>query len=320
MPTLPHRRDVRSESELLHWMARHAPQRHDVVCGIGDDAAVWRVGPTHFVLATTDTIVEGVDFEPDSPPALIARKAILVNVSDIAAMGGAERLVALTTVCVPKKRGATYARRLMSALFAAAEEAGITIIGGDCSSTPGPVTLNISLLGHRSDEKFLTRTGCRPGDGIWVSGPLGGSILGRHLHPPNRLSLAKSLSDSGAVTAMIDLSDGLVIDLMRMLSPLGLGATLFAEHIPISSDARRLARRSRHSALEHALHDGEDFELCLTASHREGKVRIPPSVARSLKLVGIVHLRPGVWLFEKKGEPPREVPVKGFDHFAKATT
>lgn len=300
-------------------MARHAPQRHDVVCGIGDDAAVWRIGPTHFVVATTDTIVEGIDFEPDTPPALIARKAILVNVSDLAAMGGAERLVALTTVCVPMRRGAGYAKRLMASLLAAAEQAGVTVIGGDCSSTRGPVTIAVTLLGHRSDEKFLTRTGCRPGDGIWVSGPLGGSILGRHLHPPNRLALAKALADSGAVTAMIDLSDGLVIDLMRMLSPFGLGATLFARELPISADARRLARRSGRSPLEHALQDGENFELCLTASHREGRARFSRSIARSLKLIGIVHFRPGVWLFERRGEPPRSVPVKGFDHFARSS-
>lgn len=222
--------------------------------GIGDDAA--RVGE-HWV--STDALVDGVHFRLDEQsPQAIGWKAAAVSLSDIAAMGARAEALLVAMVLPDLALG--------EALLAGAADAcapfGVPIVGGD--TCRGPVaTIVTTALGMAA--RPVLRSGGQPGDGVWVTGALGGSLLGRHLRFTPRLDEAARLVSLGPPSAMLDLSDGLAGDLGRLCNASGCGAIVDASRLPIHADARRMADQSGRSPTWHALHDGEDFELLFTA-------------------------------------------------------
>ncbi len=262
------------EFALIDWIRRAAGRGRGVRTGIGDDCAVLdaRGGK---LLVTTDVIVSGVDFVPSEDPVLIGRKAANVNFSDIAAMGGRPDYL-LSTLMLPPGLPAGWAKKVTRGILDACRDAGASLVGGDLSATGGSAAVGATAIGFA--KRPVLRSGARPGDAIGVTGPCGGSILGRHLRFSPRIAEGQRLAR--IATAMIDISDGLTADLDHILDESAVGADLDAAAIPVHADARRLGKDRDRSPLEHALTDGEDFELLFTCpgkrfprwAHRIGRI------------------------------------------------
>jgi len=220
--------------------------------------------------ATTDIFLEGTHFRPDDDPWAVGWKAAAANLSDLAATGCRARWL-LAAAGVRRDTGEEWLRRAAEGLLACAREFGAALVGGDTTSGNGPTSICVTALGTPLPGAPLLRSGARAGDVVAVTGAFGGSLLGRHLRPVPRLrEIAALLAASeamggGVVTAAMDVSDGLALDLSRLCRESGCGAEVDAAAIPVHPDAATLAETSeRESALHHALGDGEDFELLVT--------------------------------------------------------
>lgn len=243
-----------------------------VICGSGDDAAVYAAGKNVCQLLAIDTIVEDVDFKlREAKPELIGRKAVAVNLSDIAAMGGTPRMAVMSLV-MPKKMKLQWVDRFLRGTNQIAKEFGVSLIGGDLSSGT-KLVCTVAMTGEARRNGIVYRKGARPGDLIVVSGRLGGSILGKHLQFTPRVREGQFLAGAG-VSSMIDISDGLVQDLNHLAQAGDVGYELDLLSIPVSRDAVRLSRGNSKKAIQHALYDGEDFELLFT---------VPPAKFEQLK-------------------------------------
>jgi thiamine-monophosphate kinase len=171
---------------------------------------------------------------------------------------------AVTTAILPRGVSLEYAKEIYLGMREAGDEFGCEIVGGDTAAWDGKLVVTVTILGKSGGIEPIRRSGAKVGDGIYVTGLLGGSMLGRHMTFAPRVREGIELARAGA-TAMIDLSDGLSRDLAHICEESGVGAMIEAACVPIHSDALTLAQRDGKSALEHALHDGEDYELLLTA-------------------------------------------------------
>lgn len=276
----------RNELALIDWIRLKAKHAVGLQVGIGDDAAVWQVGGKSLLL-TTDMLMENVDFLlSEAPASLIGRKAMAVNLSDIAAMAG-KPLVALVAVALPKGCGFEFARELHEGMQAIAEEFDVTIIGGDTNAWDQPLVVTVTLLGEASERGAVTRSGAKPGDWLFVTGPLGGSIRGKHMSFKPRIREAIELQKSVNLHAMIDVSDGLSADLHHILDESGVGATLVTDSIPITEAAKQMG--DSRSPLEHALSDGEDFELLFCCSPDDGRKLLSGVCTVPVHLVGEIN-------------------------------
>ncbi|MFP4056318.1 MAG: thiamine-phosphate kinase [Candidatus Brocadiia bacterium] len=251
------------EFDLIRWIRQQAPADERVVVGIGDDAAAVAV-PGPAALLTTDLLVEGVHFDlAEASLGDVGWKSLACSVSDIAAMGG-RASAAVVAVAVPRGFTAARGRALAAGLLACAREFGVCLVGGDLAVTPGPLVVSVAMMGETEGRPAVRRSGARPGDVVLVTGRLGGSRLGRHLRFRPRQAEALALCESYRPSAMIDISDGLAADLHHILEESGVGARLLAAEVPLSDDAHRAAQASGRSPLDHALGDGEDYELLFT--------------------------------------------------------
>ena len=232
----------------------------------GDDAAVLRPPAERRTVVTVDMLMEGVDFMlgPDCSPWQVGQKSLAVNLSDLAAMA-ARPEAAVAAVSLPRRHGDTVGRGLLDGILAVAAEFGVTLAGGDTNAWDGPLVIAITALGSVPPGRAWRRSGARAGDLLVVSGSLGGSILGRHLAVTPRCREALAIAERFEVHAAIDISDGLSLDTARLMQASGTAAVLDLASIPIHADARRMVTRPGDTAspLEHALADGEDFELLL---------------------------------------------------------
>ena len=200
--------------------------------------------------------------------------------------------------------GLDYAKELYSGLKDAADVFGCAIVGGDTGSWEGKLVLTVTIIGKSAGVPPVTRSGAKPGDFIYVTGPLGGSILGRHMTFKPRVELGRQLAQTGKVTAMIDVSDGLSRDLRHICQQSGVGGVVEEDLILVHGDAVELSQRDGVLPVEHALHDGEDHELLLTGN-LDG-VHLP--VTR----IGRVTETLGVFLSKKGRLEPLE--PKGWEH------
>jgi thiamine-monophosphate kinase len=250
------------EWPLIDWLRERIPPRPDAPVGPGDDAAVLRPADGELVV-TVDAFVQGTHFLGETEPALVGHKAIAAGVSDIAAMGCHPRH-SLVTVAIGRGSDDAFVRALGEAMIGAAERYGAPIVGGDVTSGDAPLAISVTVLGETRGLRPVLRSGARPGDRLFVTGRLGGSLLGRQYAAPPRVEPGLFLNEHAGATAMIDLSDGLSTDLGHVCRASGVGAVVRAGSVPISNDARTLAEQDDRPALAHALHDGEDFELLCT--------------------------------------------------------
>lgn len=261
-----------SEFRLIESFRSATGSTPHVLTGIGDDTAVVSASDGLILLAA-DMLLEGVHFDlATATPFQIGRKTLAVNLSDVAAMGGRPKY-ALVSLALPRRlgehRNENFAEQLFEGLRSLAEEFETTIVGGDTNSWDGPLVINVAITGEVSAGNAITRSGAKVGDWIFLTGNLGGSITGRHLDFTPRVSEALKLREKCQLNAMIDVSDGLVADLYHILEESSVGAVLNESSIPISETAASLA--DDRSPLEHALGDGEDFELLFTVSPEDGK-------------------------------------------------
>ncbi len=255
-----------NELALVDWLQKRIAGAPDVLLGPGDDCALVDPQGAGALAITTDTLLEGAHFRPDDDPRAVGEKALAASLSDLAAMGCRPRWCVAGVGC---RRGAAadWAERFADGVLACAARHGIALVGGDVTLGDGPVSITVTAVGSPFPGGPVRRAGARAGDVLAVTGRLGGSLAGRHLSFTPRLRESEHLCAAGAVHAMMDLSDGLALDLRRLCRASGVGAVVEAAALPVHDDARTAAD-GRSPAL-HALTDGEDFELlCAVAADR----------------------------------------------------
>ena len=237
------------EDEVVRGLTHGLKLDHRVILGPGDDCAVVRtVG--NFQLLKSDCVIEGIHFLPDTDPQWVGWKAMCRSISDVASMGGLP-LDALVTVAIRADADFEWLKKLYRGLRKAASVYRVNLVGGETAKSPGPVFLSVSLTGTAESGKYVSRSGGKKGDCLFVTGKLGGSIGGKHLRFSPRVKEARWLVSRFPIHAMMDLSDGLGSDLPRLAAASGLGFEVDLGDLPLSKGC----------SAENALRDGEDYEL-----------------------------------------------------------
>jgi len=310
----------KGERRLVEWLAaRFRATAERVPIGIGDDMAAVRLGGGE-VLLTADMLMDGVDFHTEEhSPQIIGRKALACSLSDCAAMA-VRPVAAIVSLALPNAWSMEQAQALYAGMEPLAREFDVNIVGGDTNSWDGKLVIDVCIAAEAWPGLApVRRDGARVGDLICISGQLGGSILGHHLSFDPRVRLARDLRMQlgGDLHAMMDISDGVLLDLARMCEASGVGAELDAARLSqmASADARTAASSDGRSVLDHVLADGEDFELlCAVAAHRAERITNESDhTLWSGEPVGRFVER-GLWLVHADG---RREPVepRGWEHF-----
>ncbi|MEN6405848.1 MAG: thiamine-phosphate kinase [Thermoguttaceae bacterium] len=304
------------ELELIRRLRERLPAHPRLRLGPGDDAAVLEMADVDQCAVTVDLLTDHVDFElSEVGPRRVGHKALAVNLSDLAAMA-AEPLAGVIAVVLPRQGAAELAVALYEGILPLAERYQLALAGGDTNTWDGPLAISVTLLGRVTARGPLRRSGARPGDRLLATGSFGGSILGRHLDFEPRVREALKLHAQYALHAGIDVSDGLSLDLSRVLEESRCGATIWADAVPVSDDARRLAERKNDgsTALDHALGDGEDFELLLAVppGDAERMLADQPLAGVRLSELGEFTAEPGLWIRDHEGRRPLE--PRGWEH------
>lgn len=278
------------------------PQRgaKEVLLAAGDDCAVLRSPkPNELLLLKTDCVVERIHFSAHDDPRSVGRKAMMRPLSDFAAMSGLPRF-ALVTLIAPSQKTVDWAKKLYAGLRNAAKKFDVQIVGGETSATRGPAVISVSVCGEVEKDRWVSRSGGHVGDLLFVTGRLGGSIRSRHLRFIPRIEESRWLTQNFFIHAMMDLSDGLGADLPRLARASGVGFEIEESAIPTH----------RGCSVEHAINDGEDYELLFAIAPRDEKrleaswrkkfpklllTRIGrltrPSATRDRKFRGYVHFK-----------------------------
>ena len=297
---------------------------------LGDDAAVFAPPPGRELVIAADAMVEGVHFLPDDPPDLVARKLLRTNLSDLAAMG-ALPLGYLMTVSVRRDTPAAWFAGFAAGLAADQAEFGLQVLGGDTTSTPGPASLSLTILGTVAPGRALRRNGARPGDGVWVTGTIGdgalgllaatgrladpgGFLAGRYRLPQPRVALGQRLL--GIAAAAMDVSDGLVQDLGHLCRAGGLGAVIEAPRVPLSP-AAAAAVAGDPALLARCLAGGDDYELLLAVpeSHEAALLEAAAACGVAVARIGrFVAGAPEVTVLGPGGET-LALAASGWSHF-----
>ena len=306
-------RDI-GELAAIKRICRHLPGSKSLIRGIGDDCAVVRpcAESRYDWLLTSDAVIEGTHFKPGTTPSAIGHKAIARVLSDIASMGGKPQW-ALINLVAPSKTLVKVLDGIYSGAGKLARKHKMAIAGGD--TTRGPVIeLHVFVVGTTPKNTAVLRSGARSGDIIFVTDSLGGSRRRKHLSFDPRIN--EGLFLRKWATAMIDVSDGLASDLRHITDMSKTGARLDLNLIPVSSDARK--GNNAISALNHAIYDGEDFELLFTV--RPGKAKLFQSAwKKNFKLpcteIGYITSQLGVIEYTDKNRKVRKLEKTGFQHF-----
>lgn len=278
--------------------------------GPGDDGAIWQASPSEFTLVSADMLIEGVHFDRRvHVPELIGRKALAVNLSDMAAMGGVPKIFTVS-LGVPSGVSMEELKRIYQGMDALAVEFNVALAGGDTSATNGPLVLSLSIIGETIRRKKILRSGAMVGDMIFVTGSLGGSYhSGRHLTFTPRVREAQFLTERFSVHAMMDLSDGLSGDLRKICSASGKGAVLYADQLPIASDLVL-----EKASWERALTDGEDFELLFTVSQDEGAELIKTNDLFGVPVTHVGHIQEDRNLVLSRAGNRELLALGGYEH------
>jgi thiamine-monophosphate kinase len=325
-----------NESQIISRVKRLSRVNEEVLVGIGDDAAVIKGAGGRDLLVCCDLMVEGVHFRTEwAPPRLLGRKALAVNLSDIAAMGGVPKF-ALVSVALPGKLPAEFIDEVFRGLFDLADASGVSIIGGDTSSSPDSLFIDVSVIGDCEGGRAVTRGGAKVGDIIYVSGSLGASALGlslleegcrledgsnfqdallKHLAPEPRLSLGRAIGEARLATAMIDISDGLSTDLWHLLDESNCGAVIHAGAIPIAECVRRSSPSARSAeSLQLALNSGEEYELLFTVTPEKSQEIAELSNAIEVPITRIGEIVASRGLQLETGDRLEPLPPSGYEH------
>ncbi|MBE0460099.1 MAG: thiamine-phosphate kinase [Candidatus Aminicenantes bacterium] len=299
----------------------------ELLLGIGDDAAVVRPGKK-LVLLTKDLLIDGVHFiSSKHPPFLLGRKSLNVNLSDIAAMGGMPKY-ALLGLGIPSSFKPDWLEKFFSGLKSAADKQDVALIGGDVSQAR-KLTVSVTIMGEA--KSIITRKGAKPNNAIYVSGTLGNAkqgllllkkgvklgdskesdyLLKSFLDPSPQVSLGIELNRLQAATSMIDISDGLSVDLLHICQESGCGALIHLDSFPLSSDLLSFQRRP----FNFALHGGEDYQLLFSVpTEKEGSI-FKLQKKYKITLIGQIIKERRVYVIDRRGRK-RLLPARGFQHF-----
>jgi thiamine-monophosphate kinase len=333
---------------------RELPKRFPgagVVLGIGDDAAILDPPAGERLLLTTDSLVEGVHFVRRwMPPKFLGRKAVAVNASDIAAMGG-EPLAVLLSLAVPPESEVEALWQLVEGVHDRARELGMSLVGGNLASSPGGILVDVTVVGGTVRKRALRRSGARPGDGIYLSGKIGAAFTGlkllehgavlapggglivpeslrggpialaeacirAHIDPEPRVALGRELNRRRLATACIDVSDGLALDLHRLCRASGVGARIEETSLPLSPGLLAWERAWNRDPILSAVSGGEDYELLFTSGNEEKLDRFREQLDLYLTRIGVTIPGERVELSGRDGVV-RPLTAKGWDHFGK---
>lgn len=297
-----------NEFELIEKYFHHQPHGAGVDLGIGDDCAVLNLAAGKSLAVTVDTLVEGVHFPAGADPELLAQRALRVNLSDVAAMGGEPQWFTLA-LTLPEPNAA-WLESFSRGLFAAATEYNCTLVGGD--TTRGPLTISVQMMGAVEQGQALGRAGARAGDQVYVTGSLGDGaaalamiqnevvvddtdaqyLRDRFYRPAPRVKEGRLLR--GLASAAIDISDGLLADLGHICSASGVGAMVYPERLPLSAALARLVET--HSRWPWILAGGDDYELCFTVpAARQAQVeKLIRDGDLDATAIGEIHDQPGI--------------------------
>ncbi len=329
---------LRSEFELIARYFAPLTRGFPGACDLRDDAAVISPASGCELVVKSDVIVGGVDFLPDASAGSIARKALRVNLSDLAAKGAVPRAY-LLDLMLPASIGETWLAAFAAALASDQAEYGVHLAGGDMSATPGPVAIAVTVFGETPLGRIIRRFDARAGDGVYVTGTIGDAALGlgvlrdgaagladdaaaflldRYHLPRPRVGLGPRLV--GLATAAIDISDGLVADLRHLCEVSGLSGTIAAAAVPLSEAARAaLALDARRRAT--VLGGGDDYEILFTAPPDSAARVAALARASGVAITAIGHVsapaageRPGVRVLDESGQS-LQLAAEGWTHF-----
>lgn len=302
------------ELDFIKWIKENTKSKKPVLVGVGDDSAVIDISKNKSLIISTDTLLDGTHFiQNDCTPKLIGQKAITSSISDIAAMG-CRPDYALVSISFPNNTDESYCKEMFSGIISTSHKYGLQIIGGDVVSGDCPLNINITVIGASISEEPIKRSGAKVNDVIMVTGNLGGAILGRHMTFEPRVFEGVSLNKRFMINSMIDISDGLLIDLFHILEESNLGAVIDEQTIPISSDAYKLSRKTKKSPLCHALTDGEDYELLFTVSETTAyDILKTTDFSVNLTQIGRIRKKKGLYIKDLNGKE-RFVEPEGYEH------
>ena len=317
-----------TEFELIRrFFAAQPINRADVVVGVGDDAAVLACPSGQQLVVTTDTLVEGVHFFPNSDPVALGHKALAVNLSDLAAMGATP--VCFTLALALPRADDKWLELLCEGMFGLARRYDLQLVGGD--TVRGPLALTITAHGRVPAGQALLRSGARPGDRIYVTGELGDAgialreaqgtlkldqtdsaiVTERLARPMPRV--AAGLALRGVASSSIDISDGLIGDLGHILDRSGVGARVALDRLPVSDVYRSLLPQVGWDV---ALANGDDYELCFTvpAANLAALQRVLDALECPVAHIGDIAAEPGLRIVDAAGKPYRPH-ATAHDHF-----
>jgi thiamine-monophosphate kinase len=247
------------EDRLLDQLLPRLPASKPVVARAGDDCAVVKTPEgRNFLVLKTDCIVEGVHFMPEANALEIGWKAMMRPLSDFAATSALPQF-ALITLIASEETESRWVNRLYRGLRKAAARFKFNIVGGETSSTPGPVVISVGVVGFVEKDRWVSRRGGKVGDHLFVTGTLGGAIKRKHLQFVPRIAESRWLTKNFSIHAMMDLSDGLGADLPRLARASKIGFTIEMESLPLSHGVK----------INDAISEGEDYELLFAISPRD---------------------------------------------------
>ncbi|TGU74055.1 thiamine-phosphate kinase [Geomonas terrae] len=317
------------EFGLIDRIKAHVAASPSVLLGIGDDAAALVPTEGFVTLITSDMLLEGVHFDLSfCDPRTLGRKSLSVNLSDVAAMGARPRHF-LLGVALPKDVPLKFMDGFMAGMLEQAERFGATLVGGDTCASKGGLAISVTALGEQHPELVLKRSGARPGDLVCVTGTVGdaaaglnllmrgereGFLVSRQLDPTPRVEAGIALAAAGCVTAMIDVSDGVLQDLGHICEMSGVGARLELAKLPLSDE---YLSECAEDPFALALSGGEDYELlfCIPEGRDAEALEVCARAGVPVSVIGTVTAGSGIELAAPDGTPYR-APRRGFDHFA----
>jgi thiamine-monophosphate kinase len=340
--------DVGERALIERIRTRVPPPSPGLLIGIGDDAAVAVPDRGALQVLTTDALVEGIHFDRRfSSPADIGYKALAVNVSDVASMGGTPRL-ALLSLMLPQDLALADLDALIEGLLEMAAESGVALAGGNITRSPGPLAIDVTAVGSVKPRKILTRGGGRAGDALYVTGHIGAAAAGlgwlrarsdatgkapgwppvgwpddqalaacvaRYCRPAPRARIGALLGRNRAASACMDLSDGLADAVTQLASASGTGATLDASTLPVHPGAAAWFSTAGADPVAASLAGGDDYELLFAVSRRaRGRLRAVARESRGVQITCIGELTAEPAVVISRGGRAEPLPA-GFTHF-----
>lgn len=323
------------EFELIDHIRKRAVNGPGVLRGIGDDAAVLSLPEGHHLLTSTDLLIEDVHFRHDwTDYEALGHKAVAVNLSDIAAMGGTPRYLYLGLAC-PGKTDLVDINTFLKGVLAEAAQHKVVLVGGDTCCSPGPWIISVTIEGSAPAHQAIGREGAQPGDLIMVSGTLGDSALALHLlqngkepeaalsarhhRPKAQVELGRLLGERRLAKAMIDISDGLASDLEHILQASQVNGIIVEEQIPLSEEFHRHIDKEPDLRML-ALNGGEDYELLFIVAPEKATAVSALCVEMALPItpIGVIREGSGELSLQDKAGEVRPILVSGYDHFCRS--